>query len=197
MPEADGRHRLTTLTDPDALTASLADLTRVYLDAYADPELLAGLEPPEEFLRRYRRDRLAPGVRLVMSTVAGTPAGFGYGILLQADTDWWHSLTNSAMPESFTREDGRRTFAIHAIVVRPPYRRLGHGRAIHRALLHDNPVERSAFMLRPQIAAALALCETLGYLFVGAARPHGTQATFLSMVRPVTDEGTDRPVRRR
>ncbi|MEV6481804.1 GNAT family N-acetyltransferase [Streptomyces sp. NPDC051576] len=158
--------------------------------------VLPGLLPPGEFIERYQQDCQLPGIRLVKIEANGRLIGFGYGLLLQADSDWWSSLTSSAMPDSFTWEDGQRTFAVRAIVVRPHYRRLGHGQVIHDALLRDNPVERSTLMVPPEVPAALGLCENLGYLFVGAARPQESESTYLSMVRE-TSGGSHRKIGRR
>ncbi|MFJ3669625.1 GNAT family N-acetyltransferase [Streptomyces sp. NPDC090106] len=197
MYQTDARHGLTTLTDQDEIAACLPDVTQLYLDASADLTAFAGLLPPSAFFDLYRGDLRSPGARLVKAERGGHVVGFGFGTLLPADTTWWRSLVSSAMPDSFTHEDGRRTFVIRAVVVRPACQGLGYGTALHDALLRGTGTERSTLMVSPRIRPALALCEALGYLFVGAARPEGTDATYLSMVRSEGSTAFHRRPRRR
>jgi GNAT superfamily N-acetyltransferase len=89
------------------------------------------------------------GFRLTTARAGDEHVGFGYGILLPADTRWWTGLAEP-VSEDFAREDGHRTFALIDYGVLPAWRGRGIGRAIHDELLDGSAARRATLSVQPK-----------------------------------------------
>ncbi len=103
-----------------------------------------------------------PGFRLTTARAGGSYVGFGYGFLLPADTRWWSDLAEPVSVE-FSRETGRRTFALIDYGVLPDWRGRGIGRAIHDELLGVSGAERATLSVQPKAADTRAIYRHWGW----------------------------------
>jgi GNAT superfamily N-acetyltransferase len=158
------RPSITTITEPARAVALVHDLAELYRVVYSEPPYREGDSDVARFAERYRRQSREPGLRLTLARDQdGELSGFAYGLPLQATLSWWDEVEGVGLPSAFTREDGRRTFAIFELAVRATARRQGLGRALHATLLDGIPAERVTLMLLPGAAPATRLYATLGY----------------------------------
>ncbi|MEU6025105.1 GNAT family N-acetyltransferase [Micromonospora sp. NPDC047134] len=147
------RHRADEVND------ILGDLVEVYLDAHSGDG---------EFYNESRyRQQLAghmkvPGWELVTATIDGRLVGYAYGFPLPAGTRWWNGI-EEPYPAGFTQEDGRRTFALSELLVRPAWQRRGIARALHDELVGARPESRMTLLARPDNAPAQAAYRSWGW----------------------------------
>ncbi|MFI9741591.1 GNAT family N-acetyltransferase [Streptomyces sp. NPDC052494] len=181
-PAAIGHH-IDTVTDAGKAAQLLDDIAPLYEEAFAQAPYLEGPREVGAFIARYDEDRQRRGFRLVLARDGEDLAGFAYGVPLDSTTKWWDGLSETVADDAFTREDGRRTFVIMELAVRTAYRRGGLGRALHAALLTDNPAERVTLAVRPDAEPATSLYAALGYRVVGRSSPWPGGPTYLYMLR--------------
>lgn len=158
-----------TFTHHDASSAAdLVDrLVAVYLDAHAD-------DGPFYTEERYRRQLAghmpAPGWSGITASTGAALVGYAYGFPLQPSTRWWQGLT-TPVPDGFTSEDGRRTFALSELLVRPAWRRRHVAKALHDQLLGARPEQRATLLARPDNAPAQAAYANWGWQKVARLHP--------------------------
>jgi ribosomal protein S18 acetylase RimI-like enzyme len=159
------------VAQPELADALTEDLGRLYEEIYREPPYKEGASDVARFVDRYRVHVREPGFRLALTRDQGLDlSGFAYGLTLQPDTSWWDEVTGASLSAAFTREDGRRTFSIVELAVRAAHRRRGIARALHAALLEDNPAERVTLVALPEAEPAMRLYAALGYRPVGPGR---------------------------
>ncbi|CAM5724869.1 GNAT family N-acetyltransferase [Streptomyces fumanus] len=165
--------------------AGLDAFLPAYAEVYAEPPYREGPDDVAAFTEHYRTHTRRPGMRLVLAREGEEVVGFGYGYRLAPDTRWWHNLRDVELPEDFTREDGRRTFAVIELAVRKPWRRRGVAAGLHAALLDGLDAERVTLTVRPEPEAAPARCAyaAWGYRRVGVSRPWEGAPFYVCMVR--------------
>jgi ribosomal protein S18 acetylase RimI-like enzyme len=139
---------------------------------------------------RYRRQlslhMQRAGWELVTATVSGELVGYIYGFALAAQTRWWEGI-QEPVPAGLTDEDGKRTFALSELLVRPAWRRRGIARALHDELIGSRTEERATLLARPGNAAAQAAYRSWGWRRITRLRPSWENApTFDVLVRPTT-----------
>ncbi|GAA2112060.1 GNAT family N-acetyltransferase [Kitasatospora saccharophila] len=161
---------LDTVTDPDAAAQALDVIAPLYGQVFAEPPYFEGPRDLAGFLKGYEAFRSMPGFRLVLACSGETLAGFAFGLLLQSDSRWWTGLD---LDDSFTREDGHRTFVIREIAVGPEWRRQGLGRALHAEVVGGTSAERTTLAVRPEAEAATKMYAALGYRDLGTKEPAG------------------------
>ena len=164
----------------DDLDRLLDELLAVYAEVYADR-----LGDPFSSLPRYS-ERLADyasrdGFSLVTGRVHSELIDYTLGMTLPAGSRWWEGFRGAADPDLF-REDGHRTFAIAELMVRPAWRRQGHARALHDALLADRTEERATLLVRPDNAAARSAYFSWGWRKVGELQPFPDAPMFESLM---------------
>ncbi|WP_245204479.1 N-acetyltransferase [Kitasatospora sp. RG8] len=93
-----------------------------------------------------------------------------YGYPLPADTGWWDTLTDP-ISDDLRREDGKRTFGLFELAVRPRWRRQGIATRMHRVLVEGLDNGRVMLNARPEATAAQASYRAWGYRRVGSAVP--------------------------
>lgn len=151
----------------------LDTLIAVYVEIYPDPE--DTFHGEERYRRQITSHMTAPDWKLVTGTKDGRMAGYAYGFALPPDTRWWSGL-QTPVPQDFTREDGRRTFAISEIMVRAPWRRQGIAKALHDELLAGTAAERFTLLAEPNNGPAQAAYASWGWHKVAELRPHWDNA---------------------
>ncbi len=72
--------------------------------------------------------------------------GYAFGAPLPAGSGWWNSAADP-LPEDFTDEDGQRTFAVFAVMVRRPWRGTGEAHRLSEWLLHGRPEQRATLLV--------------------------------------------------
>lgn len=81
-----------------------------------------------------------------------------------------HGLTTDE-DAHFTREDGRRTFALSEIMVDQHYTRRGVAQALHDDLLAERPEERATLLVNPANTTARRAYERWSWIKIGTLRP--------------------------
>ncbi|MEV4437839.1 GNAT family N-acetyltransferase [Streptomyces sp. NPDC049577] len=148
-----------------------ADVGVVYAEVFAEPPYGEAEDDFAAAARRFRSQTRRADFRIALArTVSGEPVGLAYGHPLDATTRWWDPLS-AAVPAETRREDGRRSFGVLELAVRPPWRGRGVGRRLHDALLEDCAAERAVLNVRCDVVAAQAAYRAWGYRSVGQVRP--------------------------
>ncbi|MCG0069249.1 GNAT family N-acetyltransferase [Streptomyces tricolor] len=156
-----------------------------YAEVYAEPPYCEGPQDVTEFIEHFQVHTRRPGFRLVLARDEDEVVGFAYGYHLAPDTRWWKNLQDAELPEEFTREDGRRTFAVIELAVRQAWRRRGIAAALHARLLDGLDVERVTLTVRPEPEAgpARAAYAAWGYRKAGVSRPRDGAPLYDCMLR--------------
>ncbi|MFJ7906095.1 GNAT family N-acetyltransferase [Kitasatospora sp. NPDC096204] len=152
-------------------TAALeGQLREVFAEAFAEPPYGDGPDDVARAFRRFRSQARRRGFRAAVAFDGDTVVGMAYGYPLSADTGWWGTLIDP-VPDDLRHEDGRRTFGLFELAVRPPWRRRGIATCMHRTLVEGLDNERVMLNSRPEATAAQASYRAWGYRRVGAAIP--------------------------
>ncbi|MGV9265605.1 GNAT family N-acetyltransferase [Kitasatospora sp. NPDC003701] len=145
-------------------------LKEVFAEAFAEPPYGEGPADVERAFRRFRSQVRRRGFRAAVAFDGDTVVGMAYGYPLSASTGWWNTLTDP-VPDHLRREDGKRTFGLFELAVRPGWRRQGVATRMHRTLVEGLDNARVMLNSRPQAAAAQASYRAWGYRRVGSAIP--------------------------
>ncbi|MFG2064520.1 GNAT family N-acetyltransferase [Micromonospora sp. NPDC048871] len=143
------------------------DLVALYVEIYTDAGEFYG---EDRYRRQLTLHRQRPGWQMVTATVDGELVGYIYGFPLAPDTKWWNGI-EEPYPAGFTEEDGRRTFALSELLVRPAWQRQGIARALHDELVGARPESRMTLLARPDNAPAQAAYRSWGWQWVTCLRP--------------------------
>ena len=142
-------------------------VAEIHHDAYGEKD---GFSSDEAFMRRYDAYTAQDDFDLVLAEQDGEPVGQAWGWPLDAATSWWSGLLAEPEP-GFTREDGRRTFALSEIMVRQAATGQGIARALHTELLQARPEQRATLLVRPSNTVAYRAYERWGWRPVAKLRP--------------------------
>ncbi|GAB2725583.1 GNAT family N-acetyltransferase [Kitasatospora kifunensis] len=154
-------------------TARLEDgLKAVFAEAFAEPPYGEGtVADVDRAFKRFRSQTRKPGF---LASVALDPGdqvvGMAYGYPLAATTRWWDTLTGP-VADDVRAEDGKRTFGLFELAVRPAWRRRGIATRMHTALTEAVTNERMLLNSRPEATAAQAAYRAWGYRYAGTAIP--------------------------
>lgn len=165
------------------LLAQKDELLAVYQEVYAE-RLSDPFFYPARFWERLEGGSSRDGFRLVTGRVSNELVGFTLGAVLPANSGWWRGLITDVDPE-LLRETGRRTFGINELQVRPAWRRRGYAKALSRALLEDQAVERATLLVRAENTAAVAAYTSWGFYTIGQMKPFDDSPVYEAMVRKV------------
>lgn len=146
----------------------LDQLIAVYVEIYSQPD--EAFHGEKRYRVQITNHMQAPGWKLVTAEKEGDLVGYAYGFPLQPATRWWEGM-QTPVPDGFTTEDGRRTFAISEIMVRAPWRRQGIARTLHDELLAGRPEERATLLAEPDNEPAQAAYAAWGWRKVAEIRP--------------------------
>lgn len=167
--------------DADGMRERRQLLLDVYAEVYADR-----LGDPFFSLPRYR-ERLEgyaarDGFTLVTGELDGELIGYALGYTLPAGSRWWNGLRDHVHPELLV-EDGRRTYALTEVMVRADWRRRGHARALHDALLSGRREERATLLVLPGNVPARTAYLAWGWHKLGKLQPFDDAPVYDAMVR--------------
>jgi GNAT superfamily N-acetyltransferase len=158
-------------------------LVAIYLDAHARD---GAFYNENRFRRQLSGHMKVAGWTLVAASVADEMVGYIYGFPLPPTTRWWEGIQTS-VPAGFTDEDGRRTFALSELLVRPAWQRRGIARALHDELIGSRSEERATLLARPDNAPAQAAYAAWGWQKVAKLRPSWENAPLFDvLIHPVT-----------
>lgn len=180
------QHHVDTVTDAALAAQLLDDLAPLYEEAFSEDPYREGAREVGAFITRFRNESQEKGFRLAFARDGELITGFAYGVPLASTSSWWDALDD--LSDDFTREDGRRTFAVIELAVRAPYRRRGIARALLAALLRGTAAERVTLAVRPEAEPAVRLYTSLGYGIVGRSCPWEGAPTYLYMQRWLTED---------
>lgn len=167
-------------------TDAAATIGSLYQRIYSEPPYGEGPDDVADFVSSLPRRASQPGFRLVVASWDGDPVGFALGHQLTPDTKWWQGATSS-IPESTTREDPGRTFAVIELAVLPAFRRRGIARIMHDRLLANLTEQRVTLLVRPEAGPANAAYERWGYARVASIKPFPNAPTYTAMILPLRD----------
>jgi GNAT superfamily N-acetyltransferase len=150
-----------------------ATVEAIYQDSYTDA--IASGDPfdsVETFMHRFEAYTAGIGFDMIVAYHNSEPVGqtWGWPLSEQGGARWWGGLLTE--PErGFTREDGRRTFALSEIMVRQPYtgQRVAH--RLHDELLSKRTEQRATLLVEPDNTRAYRAYLHWGWRKVAQLRP--------------------------
>jgi ribosomal protein S18 acetylase RimI-like enzyme len=147
------------------------ELELIYEEAFVEPPYSKTPADTASNFRRFQRQVTRPGFRAILARDGkGRPTGMAYGHLLAANTGWWDTLT-APVADELRREDGKRTFGLFELAVRPAFRREHVATGLHEALIDGLTCERVLLNTRPEATAAMSAYRAWGYRKVGENYP--------------------------
>lgn len=150
-----------------------------HADVIGDPFYSA-----DRFIERVRGYVKAPGFELVAAHDDGAAIGLAFGYALPATARWWQGLT-TPVPDGFTDETGRRTFALNELMVVPQWQGRGVAHALHDELLRHRSEERATLLVRENNAAAQTAYARWGWKKIGKLQPYPDAPNFDAMILPL------------
>lgn len=145
--------------DADGTRTRLGEIEAGYTEAFPDYDLGDYRARMDHLLTR-------PGFEAVTAHQGGELAAFVYGAPLATGSRWWDGL-DPEPPAGFTAENGRRTFAVIDLAVRPSYRRQGLARRLLDELLAGRPEERATLATAPHEREVQAMYRRWGWRHAG------------------------------
>jgi GNAT superfamily N-acetyltransferase len=146
---------------------------RIFLDAYAEA-IKSGdpFDSPEAFMQRFDTYTSRGSFDLVLGYDGDEPVGqiFGWPLDENAHKRWWAGLISEPEP-GFASEDGKRTFALSEIMVRPEWAGQGVGHALHDELLSARREQRATLLVEPDNDTAYHAYLHWGWRQVAQLRP--------------------------
>ncbi len=158
-------------------------LLDVYREIYADKD--QAFHDVDRFAERADMYALLDGWCAVLGRTGGSGGGvtgYAFGAPLPAGSAWWNSAADP-LPEDFTREDGRRTFAVFEVMVRRPWRGTGEAHRLHERLLHGRPEQRATLLVDASHPAVRRRYEQWGYRALGNQQPFADAPVYTMMLR--------------
>lgn len=134
-------------------------------------------ESPESFMHRfdaYTDPDRAAGFDLVIVTLDDIAIGQTWGWPLPPGTAWWTGLEldDAALNHgAFTRETGKRTFALSEIMVDQTHTGHGIAHALHDEILGERLEERATLLVDPENPRAYSAYRNWGWSRVGTLTP--------------------------
>lgn len=162
----------------------------VYVRSYG--EAIASADPfdsVDAFMHRFDSYASRPGFDLVVAYQDGEAIGQAWGWPLTAHSGWWEGFLSEPEPD-FTREDGRRTFALSEIMVSQEWAGKGIAHALHDHLLLARPESRATLLVESENVRAYRAYLHWGWRKVTQLRPIWDNApTFDVLILPLDKTG--------
>jgi ribosomal protein S18 acetylase RimI-like enzyme len=179
--------RLEHFDAADARQIAGEAIVPIYEASHAE-DLANPFHSVERFLERFDAYTQRDGFEMVVGYAdESTPVGLAFGFPLPDGTRWWRGLI-TPVPNGFTAENGRRTFAVNEIMVHPDWQRRGVARTVHSELLSRRPEERATLLVEPDNEPAQAAYSRWGYRKVGELKPFEDAPTYDAMVLELPGE---------
>jgi GNAT superfamily N-acetyltransferase len=157
----------------------------IHRDAYAERIATGdGFAADQAFMQRYDAYTARDGFDLVLALDQdGETVGQAWGWPLDAaaGAGWWRGLVEAPEPD-FTREDGRRTFALSEIMVRRSATGQGIAHPLHDELLDARAESRATLLVRPTNTTAYRAYERWGWRPVAQLRPGWPDAPLMDVL---------------
>lgn len=161
----------------DVLDVVIQIYTATHADLIDDDPFMS----TERFLDRLAGYRRAAGFELVIANIDRVSVGLAFGYALPQNAAWWDGLITSVDPQLLA-EDGRRTFALNEIMVRPEWQRRGIARALHTELMTHRPEQRATLLVRQDNTAAQTAYRNWGYESIGRLQPFSDAPVYEAML---------------
>jgi GNAT superfamily N-acetyltransferase len=148
----------------------------VYVHSYA--EAIASSDPfdsIEAFMHRFDSYTSQSSFDLVIAYRDNEAIGQTWGWPLTEHSRWWEGLLSEPEPD-FTREDGRRTFALSEIMVSQEWTGKGLAHALHDHLLSVRSESRATLLVESENARAYRAYLHWGWRKVAQLRPRWDDA---------------------
>lgn len=158
----------------------------IYVRSYV--EAIASADPfgrIDAFMHRFDSYASRPDFDLVVAYQGSEAIGQAWGWPLTENNRWWEGLL-SDLEVGFTREDGRRTFALSEIMVSQKWAGKGIAHALHDHLLSARPESRATLLVEPENTRAYRAYLHWGWRKVAQLRPGWDNApTFDVLILPL------------
>ncbi|MGH4014428.1 MAG: GNAT family N-acetyltransferase [Pseudonocardiaceae bacterium] len=148
----------------------------IYVRSYV--EAIASTDPfdsVEAFMHRFDSYAAHPNFDLVVAYQDKEAIGQAWGWPLTEHTRWWEGLLAEPEP-GFTRETGRRTFALSEIMISQECAGKGVAHALHDRLLAARPESRATLLVEPENARAYRAYLHWGWRKVAQLHPNWENA---------------------
>ena len=145
------------------------------------------------FLHRFDHYTANPHFDMVVAIEDGRWIGQAWGWPLAAGTAWWDGLADEPEPD-FSREDGRRTFAVSEIMVDRDRTGRGVAHLLHDSLLGARSEERATLLVDPRNIRARERYLRWGWRAVSRLTPAWDGAPTFDVLVRVVANGADPPV---
>jgi GNAT superfamily N-acetyltransferase len=152
----------------------LNEIRQIFIDLYAEVfahEIDDPFWSVENYARRIDRHATMSGFNTIVAYHDNKPIGYAYGITLPPTTRWWATIQPPLTDSAFTHEDGRRTFAVFEVIVKPEWQNQGIGRYIHDNLLSERSEQRVTIATHQGNAQARKAYLRWGYEHIGTRQP--------------------------
>lgn len=157
--------------DATAARAARDTVEAIYRGAYTEAiESGDPFDSPETFMHRFDRYTEGRDFDLIIAFADGEPVGQTWGWPLGPGAAWWNGLATEPEP-GFTKEDGRRTFALSEIMVRREWTGRGIAHALHDELLGARREQRAILLVEPENDNAYRAYRSWGWRKVSRLRP--------------------------
>jgi ribosomal protein S18 acetylase RimI-like enzyme len=159
-----------------------ATVEEIYTGSYIEA-IVSGdpFDQPAAFMHRFDSYSAGPDFDLIVAWHGNDAIGQTWGWPLNAGTGWWAALLTEPEP-GFSREDGRRTFALSEIMVRRAYtgRHIAH--ALHDELLSTRTEQRATLLVEPDNTLGYRAYLRWGWRRVAQLRPGWPDAPLLDVL---------------
>lgn len=137
----------------------------------------------EEFMRRFDAYASRDNFDLVMAYDGDKPVGQAWGWPLdeRAGKGWWSGLEPEPEPR-FTRENGKRTFALSEVMVCSAWTGRGIAHALHDNLLSGRYEQRATLLVRPDNDTAYGAYLRWGWRKVAQLQPKWPDAPLFDVL---------------
>jgi GNAT superfamily N-acetyltransferase len=164
----------------------------IYVRSYV--EEIASADPFDSidaFMHRFDFYASRPGFDLVVAYQDGEAIGQTWGWPLTENSRWWEGFLSEPEP-GFTREDGRRTFALSEIMVSQEWAGKGIAHALHDHLLSARPELRATLLVEPENIRAYRAYLHWGWRKVTRLRPDWDNAPTFDVLILTLDKTYER-----
>ncbi|MGH3697046.1 MAG: GNAT family N-acetyltransferase [Pseudonocardiaceae bacterium] len=151
---------------------------RSYVDAIASAD---PFDSVDAFMHRFDSYTSQSDFDLVVAYQGNDAIGQTWGWPLTERTRWWDGLLSEPEPD-FTREDGRRTFALSEIMVSQEWAGKGVAHALHNHLLSVRAESRATLLVEPENTGAYRAYLHWGWHKVAQLRPYWDNAPIFDVL---------------
>lgn len=154
----------------------------IYVHSYV--EAIASGDPFDSidtFMHRFDSYAAQPEFDLVVAYQGDAAIGQTWGWPLTARSRWWEGFLSEPEPD-FTREDGRRTFALSEIMVSQEWTGKGVAHALHDRLLSARTESRATLLVEPENTRAYRAYVHWGWRKVTQLRPSWDNAPLFDVL---------------